>query len=100
MAKFALCVELKAKPGKESEVEAFLKKEAVLASGEPGTVSWCAAKDEGEPGVYVIFDTFCPTLTPLACNCSPYSARFRSGLSQSTAQSRYLKIEREMLQFA
>jgi quinol monooxygenase YgiN len=32
--------------------------EAVLASGEPGTVSWCAAKDEGEPGVYVIFDTF------------------------------------------
>ena len=58
MAKFALCVELKAKPGKESEVEAFLKKEAVLAGGEPGTVSWCAAKDEGEPGVYVIFDTF------------------------------------------
>jgi quinol monooxygenase YgiN len=58
MAKFALLVELKAKPGKESEIEAFLKKEAVLASGEPGTVSWCAAKDEGEPGVYVIFDTF------------------------------------------
>ena len=58
MAKFALLVELKAKPGKESEIEAFLKKEAALASGEPGTVSWCAAKDEGEPGVYVIFDTF------------------------------------------
>jgi len=58
MAKFPLLVELKAKPGKESEIEAFLKKEAALASGEPGTVSWCAAKDEGEPGVYVIFDTF------------------------------------------
>jgi quinol monooxygenase YgiN len=51
-------VELKAKPGTEPESEAFLKKEAVLASGEPGTVSWCGAKDEGEPGVYVIFDTF------------------------------------------
>jgi quinol monooxygenase YgiN len=58
MAKFALCVELKAKPGKESEVEAFLKKEAALVSGEPGTLSWCATKDEGKPGVYIIFDTF------------------------------------------
>src|SRR5271165_377087 len=58
MAKFALRVELKAKPGKESEIEAFLKKEAVLANGEPGTVSWYATKEEGEPGVYVICDTF------------------------------------------
>jgi hypothetical protein len=32
MAKFALLVEVKAKPGKESEVEAFLKKEAALVS--------------------------------------------------------------------
>ena len=58
MAKFALLVEMKAKPGKESEVEAFLKKEASLASGEPGSLSWHAAKVEGEPGVYRIFDTF------------------------------------------
>jgi hypothetical protein len=36
MAKFALLVELKAKSGKESEVEAFLKKEAALVRGEPG----------------------------------------------------------------
>jgi len=58
MAKFALLVELKAKPGKESEIEAFLEKEAALAKGEPGTLSWHAAKVEGEPGVYRIFDTF------------------------------------------
>ncbi len=58
MAKFALLVELKAKPGKESEIEAFLKKEAMLVRGEPGTLSWHAAKVEGEPGVYRIFDTF------------------------------------------
>ena len=58
MAKFALLVELKAKPGKESEVEAFLEKEAALVRGEPGTLSWHAAKVEGEPGVYRIFDTF------------------------------------------
>jgi quinol monooxygenase YgiN len=58
MAKFALLVELKAKPGKESEVEAFLGKEAALVRGEPGTLSWHAAKVEGESGIYRIFDTF------------------------------------------
>jgi len=58
MSNFALFVELKAKPGKESEVEAFLKKEATLARGESGTLTWHAAKVEGEPGVYRIFDTF------------------------------------------
>src|ERR1700721_176456 len=58
MAKFALLVELKAKPGKESETEAFLEKEATLVRGEPGTLSWHAAKVEGEPGIYKIFDTF------------------------------------------
>jgi quinol monooxygenase YgiN len=58
MAKFALLVELKAKSGKESEIEAFLEKEATLVRGEPGTLSWHAAKVEGESGVYRIFDTF------------------------------------------
>ena len=58
MAKFALFVELKAKPGKESEVEAFLNGEAKLVRGEAGTLTWHAGKDEGEPGVYVVFDTF------------------------------------------
>ena len=58
MAKFALLVELKAKPGKESEVEAFLEKEASLVRGEPGTLSWHAVKIEGEPGAYRVFDTF------------------------------------------
>jgi quinol monooxygenase YgiN len=58
MAKFALLVELKAKPGKEAEVEAFLGKEAGLVRGEPGTLSWHAVKVEGETGVYRVFDTF------------------------------------------
>ncbi len=58
MARFALLVELKAKSGQEAEVEAFLEKEAALARGEPGTLSWHAAKVEGEPGAYRIFDTF------------------------------------------
>ena len=58
MANFALFVELKAKPGQESEVEKFLNGEAKLVRGEAGTLTWHAAKDEGEPGVYVVFDTF------------------------------------------
>ena len=58
MAKFAFLIELKAKPGKESEVEAFLEKEAALVRGEPRTLTWHAAKIEGETGVYRVFDTF------------------------------------------
>jgi quinol monooxygenase YgiN len=58
MANFALFVELKAKPGMESEVEAFLNGEAKLVREEVGTLTWHAAKDEGDPGVYVVFDTF------------------------------------------
>ncbi len=57
MAKFALYVELKAKPGKEAEVEAFLKQGAVMANDEPGTVHWYAIKED-RPGVYGVFDTF------------------------------------------
>jgi len=56
MAKFSLYVPLKAKPGKETEVEAFLKQGAELAKQEPGTVSWFGLK-EG-PGRYAVFDTF------------------------------------------
>jgi quinol monooxygenase YgiN len=58
MTKFALLVELEAKPGMESEVEAFLKKEASLVKKETGTLTWHAAKIEGETGVYRVFDTF------------------------------------------
>jgi quinol monooxygenase YgiN len=58
MAKFAFHVELKAKPGKESEIEAFLKQGAVMANAEPGTVSWYGLKEEDKPGVYEIVDTF------------------------------------------
>jgi quinol monooxygenase YgiN len=58
MAKFALLVEMKAKPGKEAEIEAFLAKEASLVRGEAGTLTWHAAKIEGEAGVYRVFDTF------------------------------------------
>jgi len=56
MAKFALYVPLKPKPGKEAELKEFLKQGAELAKQEPGTVTWYAL-DEGD-GRFSIFDTF------------------------------------------
>ena len=50
MAKKAIWVMLKAKPGKEADVESFLKAGANMANDEPGTVTWY--------GVYGVFDTF------------------------------------------
>lgn len=52
----AIYASLKAKPGKEAEVEAFLKSALPLVNDEPGTATWYALK-EG-PGLYSIFDTF------------------------------------------
>jgi quinol monooxygenase YgiN len=56
MDKFALLALLHAKPGKENEVEAFLKSAEPLAGAEPGTTSWYAVKLG--PDRFGIFDTF------------------------------------------
>ena len=52
----AIYASLKAKPGMEAEVEAFLMSAVPLVNDENGTVAWYALK-EG-PGMYSIFDTF------------------------------------------
>src|SRR5271156_5412732 len=57
MAKFALYAELKAKPGKEADVEAFLKQGAEMAKAEAGTVHWYGFKED-KGGVFGVFDTF------------------------------------------
>lgn len=56
MAKYALYGELKPKPGKEAEIEAFLKQGAAMAQDESGTVAWFGFKEDN--GTYGIFDTF------------------------------------------
>ena len=56
MEKLAFYVPLEAKPGKEQEVEDFLKSALPLAQAEPGTISWYAFKTG--PGQFGIFDTF------------------------------------------
>ncbi|GAC1617982.1 MAG: hypothetical protein PVS2B2_01980 [Candidatus Acidiferrum sp.] len=56
MDKFAILAQLEAKPGKEKEVEAFLKSAQPLAEKESGTTTWYALKLG--PSKYAIFDTF------------------------------------------
>ncbi len=56
MDKFALLGLLRAKAGKEQELEAFLKSAQPLAVDEAGTTSWYAVKLGADR--YGIFDTF------------------------------------------
>jgi quinol monooxygenase YgiN len=56
MDQFALLAILQAKPGKEKEVEDFLKSAQPLALQEPGTTTWYALKLG--PSKFGIFDTF------------------------------------------
>jgi quinol monooxygenase YgiN len=44
MDKFAIWAQIEAKPGKEAEVEAFLKSAQPLAEAEEGTTTWYALK--------------------------------------------------------
>ena len=56
MVKLALLARLEAKPGKEAEVEAFLKGALPLAQAEADTAQWYALKLG--PSSFGIFDTF------------------------------------------
>jgi quinol monooxygenase YgiN len=56
MEKLAIWAYLEAKPGKEKEVEEFLKSAQPLAEKEAGTIAWYAVKIG--PSQFGIFDTF------------------------------------------
>ena len=56
MSKLALLVRLEAKPGKEQEVEAFLKSGLALAQQEPATLTWFAFRIGAS--AFGIYDTF------------------------------------------
>jgi quinol monooxygenase YgiN len=56
MVKVALLVRLEAKPGKEGEVENFLKGDLSVVQGEPGTTAWFAIRLG--PSTFGIFDAF------------------------------------------
>ena len=56
MVTVALLARLEAKPGKEAEVEAFLKGALPIVEGEPETTAWFAIKMG--PSTFGIFDVF------------------------------------------
>ena len=57
MAKFGLYAALEAKPGKENDVDKFLRSAVPLVEAEPGTRSWFAIRHPGT-ATFGIFDTF------------------------------------------
>jgi quinol monooxygenase YgiN len=56
MVKVALLVRLEAKPGKEAQVEAFLKSGLSIVQNEPGTTVWFALRMG--PTTFGIYDAF------------------------------------------
>lgn len=56
MVKTALFVRLEAKPGKEAEVESFLKSGLPLVEAEPATIAWFGIRLG--PSTFGIFDAF------------------------------------------
>jgi len=56
MTTVSLYVELKAKPGKEEAVAAFLASAKSLVDAEPGTIAWFAVRFDH--GTFAIFDAF------------------------------------------
>jgi quinol monooxygenase YgiN len=52
----ALCVKLDAKPGKEGDLDAFLRSALPLVQEEPATLAWFAIRFG--PSTFGIFDTF------------------------------------------
>jgi quinol monooxygenase YgiN len=56
MVNVALFVRLEAKPGKEGDVESFLKSGLPLANREPATIAWFAIRLG--PSTFGIFDAF------------------------------------------
>jgi len=56
MVKVGLFVRLESKPGKEAEVEAFLRGGLAIVEEEPATVAWFAIRLG--PSTFGIFDAF------------------------------------------
>jgi quinol monooxygenase YgiN len=56
MVTVALLVRLEAKPGKEGEVESFLRSGLAIVQGEPATTAWFAIRLG--PLTFGIFDAF------------------------------------------
>ena len=56
MVTAGLYVRLRAQPGKEQELERFLRSAVGLVEAEPATVAWYAVRVD--PSTFAVFDTF------------------------------------------
>jgi quinol monooxygenase YgiN len=79
MDRFAISVTLEARPGKESEVEEFLKSAQPLVVQEVGTTTWFAFRIG--PATFGIFDTF------------PNETGLRAHLNGAIAKALFAKAE-------
>ncbi|MBB5191685.1 quinol monooxygenase YgiN [Silvimonas terrae] len=80
MVSLAIYAELKAKPGKAAEVEAFLKSALPLANAEAGTTVWFALKLA--PDIYGIFDAFADEDSRTAHLQGPIAAALMANASE------------------
>jgi quinol monooxygenase YgiN len=90
MTKLAILAQLTAKPGKENEVEAFLKSALPLANQEAGTTAWFALKLS--PSVFGIFDAFPDESARQAHLSGPIAAALMAKASELLAEPPDLKM--------
>ncbi|RXZ32359.1 antibiotic biosynthesis monooxygenase [Oxalobacteraceae bacterium CAVE-383] len=90
MEKFAILAQLTAKPGKENEVEAFLKSALPLANQETGTTTWFALKIG--PSVFGIFDTFSDEAARQAHLAGPIASALMAKASELLAAPPDIKM--------
>ena len=84
MVTVALLVRLEAKPGKEADVENFLRRALPLAEQEPATITWYAIRLG--PSTFGIFDTFPDNSGRQAHLSGPVAAALMEKASELFAQ--------------
>ena len=84
MVTVALLVRLEAKPGKEADVENFLRGALPLAQEEPATITWYAIRLG--PSTFGIFDTFPDDLGRQAHLSGPVAAALMANASELLSQ--------------
>jgi quinol monooxygenase YgiN len=84
MVNVGLWVRLEAKPGKENEVESFLRGGLPLAQAEPATTAWFAVRLG--PSTFGIFDAFPDEAGRQAHLTGPIAAALMAKASELLAQ--------------
>jgi quinol monooxygenase YgiN len=84
MVKTALLVRLEAKPGKEAEVESFLRGGLPIVQEEPATIAWFAVRLG--PSTFGIFDAFPDEAGRQAHLSGPVAAALMAKASELLAQ--------------